>query len=479
MARLIKLNESLLDKHHHSTLRELGRTLGIKSPTSKVKSQLIQEILLFQEANEHADVFVKVSSKKTRIDLSCFFESNNTEEEITNLHSTELDFKGTEAIYKQYASLCFADSDPISEYEGRLEIYKEGFAFVRKQEYSIMEGDPYVSAKIIEKYGIRAGDRVKVLVKKAKDTNARIVTEVLTINDILIDCVSERVNFDLVTPLYPNKRFNLSKDKDLAVRCVDLLAPIGKGQRGSIIASSKTGKTTLLRKIAIAIEKYNPETKIFMLMLDVRPEEFADITDCHHCEVVQVSHDKSAENLLMVAEMILSKGKRIAETNNDVIIFIDSINELMKAHQEMQDKLDDVAKGIVDVQALKNVKKFLSCAKRLQTGGSLTIISTIDMDSSFDVAFYNEIRDTLNLEINLLKELSDRRLYPAIDFNKTYTIREDLLFNEKELNAVYTLRRALSDNQNATPIVIKGLGESDKLEEFIERIDSVVKPCNI
>ncbi len=480
MARLIKLSKELLNKHALSTLRVLGRVIGVKSPTSKTKNQLIEEILLMQESGVCFSGSKKGAPVKSKVDLSDFYEDEPTDIlSIFEGFNKEYDFDdGNDFSNSPRSSFTFEDSEPIFETEGMIELYPAGFAFVRTREYECADKDSYMPAEIILKEKLRAGDKVKCLSKRTKDQKAPCVIEVTHVNGMPKDLIGNRPNFDELTSCYPEKRFDIGREEDVTLRFIDLFAPIGKGQRGVIVAPPKTGKTSIIKKIAKAMEDNHNGMKVFVLLIDERPEEVTDLKRSLRCEVVHSTFDESSDHHVRAAEMVLNRAKRIAEMGNDVVIFLDSLTRLTRAYNDKVENTGKTLTGGIESEALKKVKKFFGSARKIAEGGSLTIIATamVGLGGKFEDIVYEEFKGTGNMELHLSRELSDKRIFPAIDVNKSGTRREELLFSKEELSAVCKARRVLSDRSDATNIVIDMLEKCSSTKEFVESVDSLLSP---
>ena len=476
MAKLIKLTKELLEKHALSTLRALGREVGVKSPASKSKPLLIEEILSVQNTGVVFAKSKKGAPVKSKVDLSDFYDVDESDSLSFDVDSfEEYPYYSNRNYENRFSSMACEDNEQLFETEGRIEIYPSGFGFLRVKEYECYEGDSYISSQIIAKYDLRAGDKILALAKKANNQKAPCVTEVLKINGFEVDFLGERPNFDKLTSCYPNKKFDLSYENDVALSFIDLFAPIGKGQRAIIVAPPKVGKTTIIKKLAKALEKNHNGTKIFILLIDERPEEVTDIKMSVRAEVVHSTFDESSEHHVRVAEMVLNRAKRITETGNDVVIFLDSLTRLTRAYNERVESTGKTLSGGIEAEALKKVKKFFGSARNLVEGGSLTIIATamVGLGGKFEDFVYEELKGTGNMELHLNRELSDKRIFPAIDVKRSGTRQEQLLLSDKEIELSYKLRGTLGDKIDNTATLIKLFNQYDK-NELCDKIDDIL-----
>jgi transcription termination factor Rho len=335
--------------------------------------------------------------------------------------------------------------------EGVLEILPDGFGFLRSPEYNYLPcpDDIYISPSQIRRFGLRNGHVVQGQIRPPKESERYFaLLRVEAINGEDPDKITEVTNFEDLTPLHPEGRLLLEADpKELNMRIVDLVTPIGKGQRMLIVAPPRTGKTVLLQKIANSISKNHPEVVLIILLIDERPEEVTDMERTTKAEVVSSTFDEPASRHVQIAEMVIEKAKRYVEFGKDVVILLDSITRLARAYNTEVPHSGKILTGGVDANALQKPKRFFGAARHLEEGGSLTILATalIDTGSKMDEVIFEEFKGTGNAELHLDRRLVDRRVYPAIDINSSGTRREELLLDPKELELVYRLRRVLSD----------------------------------
>ncbi len=334
--------------------------------------------------------------------------------------------------------------------EGVLEILPDGFGFLRAPDYSYLPGpdDIYISPSQIRRFNLRTGDTVSGQIRPPKDTERYFaMLKVEAVNFENPEVAREKIIFDNLTPLYPQERIKLEKNnpEDLSARIMDLLTPIGKGQRGLIVSPPRTGKTMLLQNIANSITKNHPEIILIVLLIDERPEEVTDMERSVDGEVISSTFDEPAQRHVQVADMVIEKGKRLVEHQKDVVILLDSITRLARAHNAVVPPSGKVLSGGVDSNALHRPKRFFGAARNIEEGGSLTIIATalIDTGSRMDEVIFEEFKGTGNMEIHLDRRLVDRRVFPAIDIQGSGTRKEELLLDENDLNRIWLLRKVL------------------------------------
>jgi len=337
---------------------------------------------------------------------------------------------------------------------GCLEILSDGYGFLRSSECSYLPGpdDIYVSHSQIKRFRLRTGNIVAGQIRPPKEKERFFaLLRVDTINGNEPNSHRSIIHFDNLTPLYPEEQLKLEVDpKGVSTRVIDILSPIGKGQRGLFVAQPKTGKTILLQKVANSITSNNPEINLMILLIDERPEEVTDMARSVSAEVIASTFDESAERHVQVAEMVLQKAKRAVEVGEDVVILLDSITRLARAYNTVIPHSGKILSGGVDSNALHKPKRFLGAARNVEDGGSLTIISTalIDTGSRMDEVIFEEFKGTGNMELVLDRTLSDKRIYPSIDLNKSGTRREDKLIGKKDLSRIWILRKLLSGMTN-------------------------------
>ncbi len=364
---------------------------------------------------------------------------------------------------------------------GALEVLPDGFGFLRKTEHSYTPGeqDIYVSPSQVKRFSLKMGDMVYGQIRPPKESERfYALLRVEAVNGENPEHASDRNDFDQLTPLYPEKKFELETTPDeVSMRIVDLFTPIGKGQRGLIVAPPRTGKTILLQKIANSIHANHPECYIIILLIDERPEEVTDMRrNVGAAEVVSSTFDETAERHTKVAEMVIEKAKRFVEYERDVVILLDSITRLARAYNLTVPTSGKVLSGGVDSNALHKPKRFFGAARNIEDGGSLTIMATalIETGSRMDDVIFEEFKGTGNMEINLVRELANKRIWPAIDLNRSGTRKEELLLDEDVLQKVYVIRKALGQLQvsDSMEMVLEKMAESETNEEFLDMVNS-------
>ncbi|MEO5601763.1 MAG: transcription termination factor Rho [Cyclobacteriaceae bacterium] len=367
------------------------------------------------------------------------------------------------------------DFDGAISNEGALEIMQDGYGFLRSSDYNYLASpdDIYVSPSQIKLFGLKTGDTVKGLIRPPKEGEKYFaLLKVESVNGKTTEEIRDRVAFEYLTPLFPEEKLRLSTTPDnMSTRILDLFAPIGKGQRGMIVAQPKTGKTVLLKAIANAIAENHPEVYLIVLLIDERPEEVTDMARSVRAEVVASTFDEQAERHVKVASIVLEKAKRMVECGHDVVILLDSITRLARAYNTVVPSSGKILSGGVDANALHKPKRFFGAARNVEGGGSLTIIATalIDTGSKMDEVIFEEFKGTGNMELQLDRKLANKRVYPAIDVPASGTRREDLLMREDELARVWILRKFMSDmNSNeAMEFLLQKMKGTRNNEEFL------------
>ncbi len=359
--------------------------------------------------------------------------------------------------------------------EGVLEIMSEGYGFLRSPDYNYLASpdDIYVSPSQIKLFGLKTGDSVKGQIRPPKEGEKYFaLLKVETVNGKTTEEVRDRFPFEYLTPLFPQEKLNLStRPNILSTRMLDLYAPIGKGQRGMIVAQPKTGKTVLLKEIANAIAENHPEVYLIVLLIDERPEEVTDMQRSVKAEVIASTFDEQAERHVKVASIVLEKAKRLVECGHDVVILLDSITRLARAYNTVVPSSGKILSGGVDANALHKPKRFFGAARNTENGGSLTIIATalIETGSKMDEVIFEEFKGTGNMELQLDRQLANKRVFPAIDIPASGTRREDLLMSPEELNRVWILRKYMSDMtaKEAMEFMLDRMKGTKSNEEFL------------
>jgi transcription termination factor Rho len=363
--------------------------------------------------------------------------------------------------------------------EGVLEILPEGFGFLRSSNYNYLPcpDDIYVSPSQIRKFDLRTGDTVSGQIRPPKEGEKYFaLLKVEAVNFENPEAVKDKILFDNLTPVYPHERFVLEHmAEDASTRIMDLLTPIGKGQRGLIVAQPYSGKTVLLQKIANAITKNNPETVLIVLLIDERPEEVTDMQRLVKGEVISSTFDEPAERHVQVAEIVLEKAKRLVEHKKDVVVLLDSITRLARAYNTVVPHSGKILTGGMDSHALHKPKRFFGAARALEEGGSLTIIATalVDTGSRMDEVIFEEFKGTGNMELQLDRNLFQRRIYPAIDIKRSNTRREELLIDPKHLQKIWILRKVLNElnSAEAMELLIDKLSKTKNNGDFLDSMN--------
>jgi transcription termination factor Rho len=373
------------------------------------------------------------------------------------------------------------DLDGVVEGEGVLEMMQDGYGFLRSADYNYMTSpdDIYVSPSQIKLFGLKTGDSVRGAIRPPKEGEKYFaLLKVSKINGLDPIDVRDRVPFDYLTPLFPNEKFSLTispTGRDFSNRVIDLFTPIGKGQRGLIVAQPKTGKTFLLKDIANAIAKNHPECYMIVLLIDERPEEVTDMKRSVKAEVVASTFDEAAENHVRVANIVLEKAKRLVECGHDVVILLDSITRLARAYNTVAPASGKVLSGGVEANALQKPKKFFGAARKIEFGGSLTILATalVDTGSKMDSVIFEEFKGTGNMELSLDRALANKRMYPAINVNGSSTRRDDLLQDKDTVQRLFILRNHLSDMKpdEAFDFLQKHMLHTSSNEEFLSSMN--------
>ncbi len=437
-------------------LRQLAKEKGVTN-VSKLKKDELIKLLSEMDNNTSAK-----TAKEDKVEAK---EVKNEEKKSSS------DDNGTYKVTN-------ADDQII---EGILEVLPDGYGFLRGENYLSTPKDVYISPVQIRRFKLDKGDKIKGIARPPKEGEKfPALIYVGEVNGEAPEKAYRRTKFDDLIPIYPTEKLKLEVDsKDYATRIMDLMSPVGKGQRGMIVAPPKVGKTTLLKKIANSISANNPEVELIVLLIDERPEEVTDMKRSIKGEVIYSTFDELPEHHVKVAEMVLERGKRLVEQKKDVVILLDSITRLARAYNLTIPSSGRTLSGGFDPAALHKPKKFFGAARNIENGGSLTILATslIETGSRMDEVIFEEFKGTGNMEVVLDRKLSEKRIFPAIDINKSGTRREDLLLNSKELETVYALRKALNSMPTAdvTEQVLSQMTKTKDNKEFIEEIQSYTK----
>lgn len=490
-----------------SELKEIAEGMGIKNAKKLTKQDLIYKILDQQAVTGEPVPASKSTSADTERKLRPRKRENVTaparvERELTSdelLESIDNDIETTAPPFidnteegddtlpapigrpearedrpaKRESSI--RDFDGAVTNEGVLEIMQDGYGFLRSSDYNYLASpdDIYVSPSQIKLFGLKTGDTVRGQIRPPKEGEKYFaLLRVETVNGKTTDEIRDRVSFEYLTPLFPDEMIKLSTTPDnMSARILDLFAPIGKGQRGMIVAQPKTGKTVLLKQIANSIAENHPECYLIVLLIDERPEEVTDMARSVKAEVIASTFDEQAERHVKVASIVLEKAKRMVECGHDVVILLDSITRLARAYNTVVPSSGKILSGGVDANALHKPKRFFGAARNVENGGSLTIIATalIDTGSKMDEVIFEEFKGTGNMELQLDRKLANKRVYPAIDVPASGTRREELLMKEEELQRVWILRKFMSDmNSNeAMEFLLQRMKGTRNNQEFL------------
>ena len=432
-------------------LKELAKENNIKNISKLKKEELVQ--VLEQVINSETISTTEITKKN---------ETDIKEDENNNQEGYKLTNEGDEIV------------------EGILDILPDGYGFLRGENYLSSPKDVYISVIQIRRFKLDKGDIIKGIARCKEGEKFPSLIFVGEVNGESPEKAARRKRFDELTPIYPTERIKLETDsKEYAMRMIDLMSPIGKGQRGMIVAPPKVGKTTLLKKIANSISKNNPEEKLIVLLIDERPEEVTDMKRSINGEVIYSTFDELPEHHVKVAEMVLERAKRLVEQGQDVVILLDSITRLARAYNLTIPSSGRTLSGGLDPAALHKPKKFFGAARNIEFGGSLTILATalVETGSRMDDVIFEEFKGTGNMEVHLDRKLSEKRIFPAIDINKSGTRREDLLLTPKEKETVFALRKAMNSMPVAdvTEHVISMMVKSKNNQEFLDNIDDYIR----
>ena len=481
-------------------LRQMAKEKGIKNVSKLKKDELLD--LLFSNNSSHIDdkkednltednklANVNETSnlketvrknddeiydiEKNKDSISYVRNSENTDNSIKNNNTPSTRIEGGYKLTNE--------DDQIVE--GILEVLPDGYGFLRGKNYLSSPKDVYISSVQIRRFRLDKGDKIKGIARVPQDTEKDKFPALIFVGEVNGESPEKayrRKKFDDLIPIYPNERIRLeTTPNEYAMRIIDLISPIGKGQRGMIVAPPKVGKTTLIKKIANSISINNPEVELIVLLIDERPEEVTDMTRSIKGDVIYSTFDELPEHHVKVAEMVLERAKRLTEQGKDVVILLDSITRLARAYNLVIPSSGRTLSGGLDPSALHKPKKFFGAARNIENGGSLTILATalIETGSRMDDVIFEEFKGTGNMEVHLDKKLSEKRIFPAIDINKSGTRREELLLTQKELETVFALRKAMSSMSisDVTEELIDEMVSTKNNEEFIEKMSIFLK----
>ena len=462
-------------------LRQFAKEKGLKNVTKMKKDELIKELINLDKAEK--------AEKNELPSVEEDIKSNeNSEEEKDNTNTSPMDFETAAAKFQIDDD---AKDDSNLKYklttkedfivEGVLEVLPDNYGFLRGENYLSSPKDVYVSPIQIRRFRLDNGDKIKGIARLPREGEKfPALIFVGEVNGDAPEIAYKRKKFDDLIPIYPEEKIKLeTAPNEYAMRMIDLICPIGKGQRGMIVAPPKVGKTTLLKKIANSISQNNPETILIVLLIDERPEEVTDMKRSIKGDVIYSTFDELPEHHVKVSEMVLERAKRLIEQGKDVVILLDSITRLARAYNLVVPASGRTLSGGLDPAALHKPKKFFGAARNIENGGSLTILATalVETGSRMDDIIFEEFKGTGNMEVHLDRSLSEKRIFPAIDINKSGTRREEKLLTSEELSAVFALRKAMSSMPVAevTEQIITQMMETKSNEEFVEKIKKYYK----
>ncbi len=420
---------------------------------------------------EESFIVVDKSRQRNKFQQKGNFKPRDRKQENADIQTAQTDTDSKEASIEKNIE----NDEPVT---GVLEVLPDGYGFLRSENYLSGSNDIYVSPSQIRKLNLKTGDKIVGKGRTPKSGEKfQALLQVVSVNDDNPEVASKRVPFKDLTPIFPEERITLEKEsRELSTRLIDLIAPIGKGQRGMIVSPPKAGKTMLLKKIANSITENHPDIHLIVLLIDERPEEVTDMQRSIKGEILYSTFDQLPENHIKVAEMVLKRAERLVEQKKDVVILLDSITRLARAYNLTIPPTGRTLSGGLDPGALHSPKRFFGAARNIENGGSLTIIATalVDTGSRMDDVIFEEFKGTGNMELHLDRKLSEKRIFPAIDINKSGTRREELLLSKKELESIWTIRKAMSNLGTAevTEILIGKLQKSRTNFEFISTINT-------
>ena len=450
-------------------LYEIAEQIGIENLKGLKKQQVIDKILDSSKEN-----------KSDELDSESKISKNNFKENRSNGNNKNRENKNFNRDNRRRYKEPDFEFDGIIDSEGVLEIMQDGYGFLRSSDYNYLSSpdDIYVSQSQIKLFGLKTGDTVHGTVRPPKDGEKYFpLIKINKINGLDPGVVRDRVSFEHLTPLFPEEKFNISLNQStVSTRVIDLFSPIGKGQRGMIVSQPKTGKTMLLKDVANAIAANHPEVFQIILLIDERPEEVTDMQRNVKGEVVASTFDEPADRHVRVANIVLEKAKRLVECGHDVVILLDSITRLARAYNTVQPASGKILSGGVDANALHKPKRFFGAARNIENGGSLSIISTAltETGSKMDEVIFEEFKGTGNMELQLDRRISNRRIFPAIDLVSSSTRRDDLLLDENTIQRMWIMRKYLADMNpvEAMEFINDRIKKTKSNEEFLISMNS-------
>ena len=465
-------------------LRQLAKENGIKNTSKLKKEELIQILTDNKEVekntssiSESSENVQAISRSKKEVE-STKLEPSVEENKIIENNKSSIENNHIQNDTNEGYKLTNADDEIV---EGILEVLPDGYGFLRGENYLSTPKDVYISPVQIRRFRLDKGDKIKGIARLPKEGEKfPALIYVGEVNGEAPEMAYRRTKFDDLIPIHPNERIRLeTTPNEYAMRIIDLMSPIGKGQRGMIVAPPKVGKTTLLKKIANSITTNHPELELIVLLIDERPEEVTDMKRSIKGDVIYSTFDELPEHHVKVAEMVLERAKRLTEQKKDVVILLDSITRLARAYNLVIPSSGRTLSGGLDPSALHKPKKFFGAARNIENGGSLTILATalIETGSRMDDVIFEEFKGTGNMEVHLDRKLSEKRIFPAIDINKSGTRREELLLTPKELEVVFALRKAMSTKpvSEVTEELITQIIQTKNNEEFLDKMSNFLK----
>ena len=471
------MDEKALNGSKVTELRVFADEAGVENYQKMRKAELIEGILAAAAAQQAGSCEKTAETVDNPVEKSV----NKIVESVERRQgqSSETGLNGGK-VEKTVDKKVVPDKNDRFEVEGILEIAEGGFGFLRFNNFLTSEKDIYVGQTQIRRFNLKTGDKIRGICRHPNEGDKfGALLYVLTVNGDEPGVAIKRPDFDSLTPIFPKERFVLEDGRDLSLRLIDLVAPIGKGQRGLIVAPPKAGKTVLLKKLANSIEKNYPDVEMIVLLVDERPEEVTDMKRSLKGggEVIYSTFDEMPQHHVKVAEMVLARAQRLAEHGKDVVILMDSITRLARAYNLVVPPSGKTLSGGFDPGALHRPKKFFGAARKLEEGGSVTILATalVETGSRMDDLIFEEFKGTGNMELHLDRKLSEKRIFPAINLNKSGTRREDLLMRQDEIEAIWYMRRAMGsrDTQEVTEIILDNLAHTKDNKTFIEVIKKI------
>jgi len=463
------LDIRLLEEKNLADLKEIAKLAGVKNTAKYKKDELLKLLIDLEIEGETQRAIREEEEEKSRKKAK---ESKTEETDAPKAEGNVEYVEGNDAVNE------LLNTGDCKKAEGILEVHPDGFGFLRAENYLPGNKDIYVSMAQIRKFNLRTGDKVTGKTRPAKDGEKLLaLLYIERINDETVKAARSRKPFEELTPIFPEDRYtleNMKTARELSIRIIDLVAPIGKGQRGMIVSPPKAGKTVLLKKIANSITVNYPDTHLIVLLIDERPEEVTDMQRSINGEVVYSTFDEKPENHARISEMVLERAKRLVEQGKDVVVLLDSITRLARAYNLTIPPTGRTLSGGLDPGSLYRPKRFFGAARNIEFGGSLTIIATalVETGSRMDEIIFEEFKGTGNMEIHLDRKLSEKRIFPAIDLAKSSTRREDLLLTKEELNGIWNMRKVMAGGASAdvTEQLIGMMMKTKNNAEFLDRL---------